>query len=104
MIILYLHREDEKNMNKTTKVIMAALLMCMVLISVGSVMAKNDDPKGDQEQIQDQLKDGTCNDVEADQQLDIGDKTRDRLRDGSCLDPSCEPDADKPYKDGSCKL
>ena len=88
-------------MHKTKKVVMVALLMCMVMISVGSVMARNDGPKGDQDQIKDQLKDGTCNDVVADQQLDMGDKTRDRLKDGSCTDPSCEPDEDKPYRDVS---
>lgn len=81
-------------MHKTTKVIMAALLMCMVLMSVGSVMAKygneNGNEYGDDYGDQDQFRDGSCNDVVADQQLDIGDQTRDRLRDGSCCDCICK--------------
>ena len=73
-------------MNKTTKVIMAALLMCMVLISVGSVMAKQQgDGKGDC----DQLRDGSCEDTSCepvgDQLLDgEPDRIRERLKDGSC--------------------
>ena len=72
--MLYLRREDEKNMNKTTKVIMAALLMCMVLISVGSVMAKQQgDGKGDC----DQSRDGSCDDTSCEP---VGDQVPDQTR------------------------
>ena len=93
-------------MQKTKKVVMATLLMCIVMMSVGSVMAKygneNGNENGDEYGIKDQLRDGSCKDVVADQQLDNGDQLR--ARDGSCTDPSCEPDEDKPYRDGSCNL
>ena len=41
---MHLHREDE-NMHKPKKVVMAALLMCIVILSVGSVMAKQQTEK-----------------------------------------------------------
>ena len=71
-------------MHKPKKVVMAALLMCIVILSVGSVMAK-----------QQQTENGNAN------------RDPDRLRDYTCNDPSCEPVGDQvpdQLRDGSCKL
>jgi len=74
-------------MYNTKKVVSAALLMCMVTISVGSVAAMTGNQNGDLDR--DQLRDGSCIDTVADKQQD---QTRDqlKLRDGSCCDCICK--------------
>lgn len=67
MLILHIERDDE-NMTKPKKVVGAALLVCIVLISVGSagaIIGNQDDELyavSDmlQEQTSEQLKDGSC--------------------------------------------
>jgi hypothetical protein len=115
MWILHLKREDE-NMRNTKKLVSGALLLCMVLISVGSVAAMSGNQNGDLDR--EQLKDGSCCDCAcidavADKQQDmLQDQTREQLKDGSCCD-CIDPVADKQQdmlqeqtrdqlKDGSC--
>ena len=87
-------------MNKTKKVIMAALLMCIVMLSVGSVMAKQQgDGKGDC----DQLRDGSCDDTSCEP---LGDQVPDRSRDGSCIVPVADMLKEQQklqLKEGTCK-
>jgi len=84
----HLHIEDE-NMHKTKKVVMAALLMCIVSISVGSVIAMNGNQNGDLDRKQ--LKDGSCIVTVTDKQQDmLQDQLRERLKDGSCCDCICK--------------
>lgn len=69
-------------MNKTKKIVTIALLMGILIISVGSVMAKqqyaqNGNEKGDP----DRLRDCTCDQSTCEPE---GDQEPDRLRDGSC--------------------
>jgi len=104
--------------NKTKKLVSAALLMCIVvLVSVGSAAAMTaGNQNGDLDR--EQLKDGSCCDCDcvgplADQQQDrLQDQTKSQLKDGSCGD-CVDPVADKQQdmlreqtrdqlKDGSC--
>ncbi|MCW4054168.1 MAG: hypothetical protein NWE84_04510 [Candidatus Bathyarchaeota archaeon] len=84
-------------MNKGKKVVGTALLICIVLISVGSVAAMTGNQNGDlysagdmlQEQTREQLRDGSCCECEAvatQQQDMLQEQTREQLRDGSCCE------------------
>ena len=84
-------------MNNTKKVVGVTLLMCMVMISVGSVAAMTGNQNGDlytagdmlQEQTKSQLKDGSCCEFDpvATQQQDmLREQTREQLKDGSCCE------------------
>jgi len=70
----------------TKKVVSAALLMCMVLIFVGSVAAMNGNQNGDIDR--EQLRDSSCFeyfDPVADKEQDmLQEQTREQLKDGSC--------------------
>lgn len=107
---------EDENMNNTRKVVSAALLMCMVLISVGSVAAMTGNQNGDLDR--EQLKDGSCCDCDrinpvADKQQDmLQEQTKSQLKDGSCcenIDPVADQQQDmlqkqtkEQLKDGSC--
>jgi len=122
MLILHLKR-DEENMNKSKKVVGATLLVCIVLVSVGSVAAMTGTQNGGlfsagdmlQEQTKEQLKDGSCCECEpvANQQQDmLQEQTKSQLKDGSCCecdDPVADQQQDmlqeqtrEQLKDGSC--
>ena len=122
MSILHLKRDDE-NMNNTKKVVGATLLMCMVLISAGSVAAMTGNQNGGlnaagdmlQEQTREQLKDGTCCDCDSvayKQQDMLQEQTKLQLKDCSCcecIDPVADQQQDmlqeqtkEQLKDGSC--
>ena len=68
-------------MHKPKKVVMAALLMCIVILSVGSVMAKQQTENGNANGDPDRLRDCTCNDPSCES---VRDQVPDQLRDGSC--------------------
>jgi len=109
-------------MNNTKKVVGVTLLMCMVMISVGSVAAMTGNQNGDlytagdmlQEQTREQLKDGSCCECDsvADKQQDmLQEQTKSQLKDGSCceFDPVATQQQDmlreqtrEQLKDGSC--
>jgi hypothetical protein len=104
-----------KNMNVTKKVVSAALLMCLVMISVGSVAAiNNGNQNGDLDR--EQLKDGSCDecfDQVADKQQDmLQEQTQSQLKDGSCcecVEPAATQQQDvlreqtkEQLKDGNC--
>jgi hypothetical protein len=91
-------------MNMTKKVVGTTLLVCMVLISVGSVAAMTGNQNGElyaagdmhQEQTKEELKDGSChecNSVVTQQQNKLQEQTKEQLQDGSCCD--CDPVGDK---------
>ena len=99
-------------MRNTKKLVSGALLMCIVLISVGSAAAMTGNQNGDLDR--EQLKDGSCCECDcinpvADKQQDrLQDQTQEQLKDGSCCD-CVSPVADKQQdmlreqlKDGSC--
>jgi hypothetical protein len=79
-------------MHGTKKLVIAALVICMIAVSVGSVAAAmNGNQKGDLDRQQ--LKDGSCNDCAvpiADQQKDmLQEQAKLQLKDGSCNDCPC---------------
>jgi hypothetical protein len=100
-------------MNKTKKIVTIALLMGILIISVGSVMAKQQyaetgneigdpdrlrertcdkstcEPEGDQEP--DRLRDGSCRVTLTGKKQDmIQDQLQEQLKDGSCCDCVCK--------------
>jgi hypothetical protein len=94
-------------MNKTKKIVTIALLMGILIVSVGSVMAKQQyAEKGNEKGDPDRLRDCTCDDTTCEPE---GDQEPDRLRDGSCKVTVAGKKQDmiqyqlqKHLKDGSC--
>ena len=84
-------------MNNVKKVVGVSLLMCIVLISIGSVAAISGNQNGVlyssgdmlQEQTKEQLKDGgccECDPVANQQQEMLQEQTKEQLKDGSCCE------------------
>jgi uncharacterized protein HemX len=94
-------------MNKTKKVLMLALLIGILVISVGSVIAKQQQPEnGNAKGDTDRLRNCTSNDPACEQE---GDQVPDRLRNGSCIFTVADKQQDmtqdqlrEQLKDGSC--
>ena len=94
-------------MNKTKKIVTIVLLIGILIISVGSVMAKQQYAEnGNEKGEPDRLRDCTCDDTTCEPE---GDQEPDRLGDGSCKVTVADKKQDmiqdqlqEQLKDGSC--